>query len=236
MKSVFITGVSSGLGKAFAEYYLQEGWQVKGISRRTPESLVGHGNFSFHATDLAKLETIPAVLDTLLGTDSLDLVILNAGIIGTFGDLAEISIQEAKQVEDVNLWANKAIFDHFIAAKTVIGQIVAISSGASVKAMRGWSAYGISKAALNMLVKLYAHEMPETHLCALAPGIIETDMQEYLCGMDKSEGYAILDTLKSARAKGYMPQPAAAALKIAEGFAKIRETVKSGDYVDIREL
>ena len=236
MGNVFITGVSSGLGKAFADYYLTEGETVFGLSRRKPEALMGNEKFSFQPVDLAKLGAIPKCLDRLLPAEPLELVILNAGIIGTFGDLSELPLAEAKHVEDVNLWANKVIFDYLISRKFTVGQVVAISSGASVKGMRGWSAYGISKAALNMLVKLYAHEMPATHLCSMAPGIIETDMQDYLCGLEPGDDYEVIGSLKSARENGYMPSPPVVAAKIAGSFAKIRETATSGAYVDIREL
>ena len=42
----------------------------------------------------------------------------------------------------------------------------------------GWNGYALSKAALNMMMKLYAAERPGTDFSALAPGLVDTAMQE----------------------------------------------------------
>lgn len=44
---VFITGVSSGIGNALSKAYLDNGWEVFGLSRRGPEELIHHERFHF---------------------------------------------------------------------------------------------------------------------------------------------------------------------------------------------
>ncbi len=62
-----------------------------------------------------------------------------------------------------------------------VRQVIMVSSGATVLGNKGWGAYALSKAGLNMLARLYDHEFPDTHISALAPGLIDTAMMDYLC-------------------------------------------------------
>ena len=179
MKYIFITGASSGLGLALAEAYLNRGWTVYAVSRRTPDNLLSHHTFHHATLDLRDHNRTPGVIADLLGDlDHLDLAILNAGIMGRIEDMANTGLDELKEVMDVNVWANKTVIDSLFSEIETIDQIVTISSGASVNGNRGWSGYSVSKAALNMLTKLYAREHPDTHFCALAPGVIDTAIQE----------------------------------------------------------
>ena len=95
----------------------------------------------------------------------------------------------------------------FVDAGKPVAQIVMIFSGATVLGNRGWPGYGLSKAALNMLAKLYAHDFPDTHISALAPGIIDTAMMEHLCVEADAEAYPALKRLRDARGTPDMPTP-----------------------------
>lgn len=235
-KRVLITGVSSGLGEALATYYLQHGWYVYGLSRRVPEGLMGDDNFKFVSIDLSTFESVALGIRELIEVKSLDLVILNAGMLGIFGDMVDASLETLHEVMDVNVWSNKLIIDFFVQEEISIKQLVAISSGASTSGARGWNGYGISKAALNMMIKLYAAELPDTHFTALAPGLVDSPMQEYLCSYDNDSQYPTLARIKSTRKTDAMPPPDKAAKLIARCIAKLPETVTSGDFADVRKL
>ncbi len=75
-------------------------------------------------------------------------------------------------------FANKELLD--ILAKSKVKNIIALSSGAAVKGSKGWGAYSLSKASLNMLINLYSNEMLNTKLLAVAPGVIETPMTDII--------------------------------------------------------
>ena len=240
MLNVFITGTSSGLGHGFAKHFLEQGDSVYGLSRRGCHDLDGELHDELHdiQCDLSDMDGINVALDSLLGeVTSLDLVILNAGILGEIKDLSETSLEAIREVMDINVWANKVILDWLLANKVVVEQIVLISSGASVNGNRGWGAYALSKAALNMLTMLYVYEFPGSHLCALAPGLVDTAMQDYLCDegkVDKNRYPAIMN-LRNARGTEVMPGPDDAAVQIASLFAKMKQH-PSGSYLDIRTL
>ncbi len=235
-RNILITGVSSGLGKALAQFYLSDGWHVYGLSRRVPEDLIKNEHFSFVAIDLGESESVMLGLQELMTCHSLDLVILNAGILGHFGDMADVSLETLHEVMDVNVWSNKIIIDYCVIEKISIKQLVAISSGASISGSRGWNGYGVSKAALNMMIKLYAAEMPGTHFSALAPGLVDSPMQDYLDTLELDDLYPTLNRIRASRKTAAMPRPDIAARTIAGCIERLPAMVKSGDFIDIREL
>ena len=236
MSCVLITGVSSGIGNSLARGYLQRDWSVLGLSRRQPEDLCQHEQFRFESVDVRDEEKTAAAIARLMGDiDRLDLAVLNAGILGPFGDLQDISLDELRNVMDVNVWANKTLIDAIVATGVPLKQVVAISSGAAVSGNRGWSGYGTSKAALNMLTQLYSHELPEIHFTALAPGTVDTAMQNDLCGRDDFGKFETLRVLRSKRNTEQMPTPEVAADRLIPIIERLPELVKSGDFADVRK-
>ena len=235
-QTVFVTGTSSGLGKGFVKCFLEKKWQVYGVSRRVPDDLLANLNFHFQSLDLGELDRIPVVLEKLFyQVERIKVAVLNAGILGTIGDMAETNLSELKQLMDTNLWANKIILDCLLKGRFKPIQIISISSGAAVNGNRGWGGYSLSKAALNMLTQLYAREFPETHFTALAPGLIDTPMQDYLCEFADETRFPSVKTLKAARNTPKMPKPVTAAQNIISLFPKLLN-YESGSFVDIRTM
>ncbi|QGJ71099.1 Short-chain dehydrogenase [Planctomycetales bacterium 10988] len=234
-KRVLITGVHTGVGHALADYYLQQGSQVWGISRSRPEDLSKHPAFDFLSLDLTDHDRVgPEIKHWLHEVDHFDFVLLNAGILGSFGDLREADLDEMKQVMELNLWANKSVVDALDAAVDRIQQMVFMSSGASVNGNRGWRGYALSKAALNMMAMLYAAELTGTHCSAFAPGIVETTMQDQLQSFPQDERFPSLEALRSKRNTSAMPTPGEAAPKLAAAMAMIPDAAPSGEFLDIR--
>ena len=229
-KNVFITGIGSGYGKAIANLFLKKGYNVFALSRHLPEDL--KEKVKFVKCDLEALETVyPAVEKLLKDVKNLDFVILNAGLLTELKDIHDTPIYEMERMMDVNVWANKVILDALIDMKMKVDRVIAISSGASVNGNRGWHGYSISKAALNMLIKLYSREMENTHLIALAPGLILTPMLEkFVLSADENK-FPSVKRIKNAPKMS--PEEAAQLL-----FDKL-DTLKefpSGSYVDIRNI
>ena len=238
MMNILITGCSSGLGNGLTNHYLNEGHKVFGISRSTNDALSNHSAFHFLKLDLSGLNEIHSKVKEFLKNDSgMDLVILNAGILYDVKDLKDTEIEEIKKVMDVNVWANKVLIDVLFKQLDSVHQIVAISSGAAVSGTRGWSAYSLSKATLNMLIDLYSREHPHTHFCALAPGLIETGMQDYLNNLPEAyeKKFPVVKKLKEARGTDSMPKPEEAAGIVADAIQKVAYH-KSGSFLDVRNM
>lgn len=236
-KTVLITGNSSGLGHGLTEAYLGRGWEVYGVSRRGCTDLTHH-KLKDVRCDLTDFESIPAAMESLLmGISHLNAVILNAGILGKVQDMADSSLEDIRQVMDANVWSNKVLLDWLLYSGIRIDQIVLISSGASINGNRGWGAYALSKATLNMLTQLYAHEFPHTHLVALAPGLVDTAMQDVLCDPAQvdEEHFPSVGKLRAARETPAMPKPREAGELIADAIPGLRQ-LPSGSFADIRTL
>lgn len=236
-RTIFITGVSQGIGLGLTRAYLENGDRVFGVSRTKPVTLADESAFTHLALDLTDHEEVRWKLPVLFGTiKELDLVILNAAAIGAFGDLVSGSFQDMQKTMELNLWANQNILSVLYSSGITIRQVVAISSGASISGNRGWGAYSLSKSALNMLVRLYASERPETHFTAFAPGVVDTAMQEYLCTLPRDRRFPTLLVLRKKRGTSEMPDPDAAGKRFLPVFDRLPELVESGGYLDIRKL
>lgn len=234
-KQILITGVSSGLGNGLARAFLENGSEVYGCSRRRPEELIDLG-LNHLSIDLNnENDSAPAFKNWISKLGHIDLLILNAGVLCEIKDMRDCQIKELKKIMEINLWSNKWILDSCLRGNKSVGQVVGISSGASLSGSRGWNGYSISKAALNMLIKLYSGECPETHFTSLAPGLVDTAMQDYLTSLPCDERYPPIKILKKAKGTKEMPDGYDCANKLINIFPKLI-SLESGSYADIRKL
>lgn len=235
-QKILITGTSSGIGYGLANEYLSRGHVIYGISRNRNDQLNHYDNYHHLAQDITAFESLEQGLRDLLKDEKkLDLVVLNAGYLGEIQDIKDTDVDTLHYFMDVNVWANKVIIDSLMKIAGNIAQIVAISSGAAASGSRGWNGYAISKAALNMLISLYAKEVPQTHFSALAPGIIDTKMQDYISSLPEDEKFPIIGRLKSIKGTEEMPKPEVAANTLIKAFDSLVH-MKSGSFIDVSEL
>jgi len=233
---VLITGTSSGIGYGLATEFLKRNAKVWGISRRFSDDLISTQNFNFLKLDLTSFEKTKKLLPGFLSkTDSIDLVILNAGILGEIKLTKDVSIEKMKKVMEINVWANKNLLDILFRKDIKIKQVVGISSKAALRSTPGWGSYSLSKAALDMLVNIYAKEYPETHFSAFAPGLVDSEIQDYIYQIEDVEKYPSAKKLQEARYTEQMPGAIEAAPQLISGFTKAFE-FESGSHLDIREL
>ena len=227
-KNILITGCSSGLGLALTNYYLQKGFKVYGISRNKPE--IQNQNFIHISFDLSQISEIKTSLTTILKEiKNLDLVFLNAGMLGKIKILKELSIEEMQEVYSLNVYANKELLD--ILMQIDVKNIFIISSGASKTGYKGWGSYSLSKAGVNMLVNLYSNEMFNTKIIALAPGVIKTPMTDYIrFELDEN----IFTSAKKLN-EGLVQTAFETAIKI-DAFINRIDEFETGSYVDIRQI
>lgn len=230
MKKILITGASTGLGLALVEAYLNNGDIVYAIGKNIPKKFENNPQFSFFTYDLGNISMLKSTIKQFVEHHSFDLVILNAGVLGDIATLAESSLEKINKVMNVNVWANKELIDSLMEYAKV-KQIVGISSGASVNGSKGWGAYSLSKSALNMLLKVYAKEEPQTHFTSLAPGIISTKMVKHIIEEVDDVIYPSAKTLKES----YIQTPEEAAKNLLLVFPKLLE-YENGSFLDIRTM
>ncbi|XOB61014.1 SDR family NAD(P)-dependent oxidoreductase [Campylobacterota bacterium DY0563] len=227
-KNILITGCSSGLGLALTQYYLDNDFTVYGISRNKPN--IDNKNFIFKEFDLSKLDSIGTKLTPFIDEiGELEIAYLNAGILGDIKEMKHQSVDDIKKALDINVFANKELLD--ILSQQKVSNIIAISSGAAKNGSKGWGAYSLSKATLNMLINLYSKEMLETKILAVAPGVIETPMTDVIRFDVDDSIFTSAKILKS----GEIQQPLDAAMRLDDVVKRANE-FESGSFIDVRNI
>lgn len=227
-KNILITGCSSGLGLALTNYYLEHGYIVYGISRKKPN--IKNDNFYFKEFDLSQIDTIKSSISNFI-TEIIDIevVYLNAGMLGEIKEMTKLSSEHIKEVLDLNVFANKELLDILFPMK--VNNIIGISSGASKNGSKGWGAYSLSKSSLNMLLNLYAKEMTNTKILAVAPGVIETPMTDFIRFKVDDEVFTSAKVLK----EGNIQKPKDASKRLHQVIEK-RDNFESGSFIDVRDI
>jgi NAD(P)-dependent dehydrogenase (short-subunit alcohol dehydrogenase family) len=175
-KVVLVTGVTSGIGKAVARVFTEQGAAVVGTGRRNAlgEALAADlhdkaGSFTFVAGDVARVSDCEAAVEaTIQGHGRIDVLINNAAIAGEVVDTHELREEQWDSVLDINLkgaaFCCRYAIPHMLARGA--GLILNIASVAAVEAIAHQSAYNASKAALVQLTRSLAVEYVGTGIRA----------------------------------------------------------------------
>jgi NAD(P)-dependent dehydrogenase (short-subunit alcohol dehydrogenase family) len=234
--NVLITGTSSGIGHGLAKEFIKRKANIWGISRRTADDLIKNDNYHHLNLDLTNFNSLEEEVPKFTkAVKNLDLVILNAGVLGQIKWMSEIGADEMKRVMEVNVWANKVLLDTLFKNIQTIKQVIGISSKASLRSSPGWGPYSMSKAGLNMLMNIYAREYPETHFNAFAPGLVDSEIQEAIYNIKETDKYPTIERLQNARYTETMPEPDKAAPMLINSMKKAL-TYENGSFVDVREM
>jgi NAD(P)-dependent dehydrogenase (short-subunit alcohol dehydrogenase family) len=184
MKTILITGVSRGLGRALAEEFIRLGHTVLGCGRSEKEITRLQKQFpapnDFSAVDVSSDEQVAAWAKKVLATHAApDLLLNNAALINRNAPLWEISAPEFSDVIDVNIKGVANVIRHFVPAmiKSGRGVIVNFSSGWGRSTDAEVAPYCATKWAIEGLTLALAQELPAGLAAVpLNPGIINTDM------------------------------------------------------------
>lgn len=193
--TIWLTGCTSGLGRALVPEFLKAGHTLVGCGRNEialahlkSEFPEGH----FFAVDVADDLSASEFCETALSTAGTpDLVINNAAIINQPAPLWEITADEFDQLTSININGVANIIRHAMPSMLTEekGVIVNLSSGWGRSTSPEVAPYCASKWAIEGLTKALAEELPPGMAAvALNPGIISTDML-HTCMGDEAESY-----------------------------------------------
>ena len=173
-KTAIVTGGSSGIGRAAAEYLAARGCTVYEFSR----SGVDHGPVRHITADVTDETSVTAAVErVIVETGRVDILVNNAGF-GIAGAVEFTSLEQAQRQLDVNFWgmvrATKAVLPHMRAAGG--GRIVNTSSVAAVTPIPFQTYYSASKAAINSFTMALANEVRPwgIRVSAVMPGDTHT--------------------------------------------------------------
>lgn len=158
MKTVMITGCSSGFGLAIARHFLEHDWNVV-ATMRTPDPgvLPASSRLRILALDVTEAASILAAVEA---AGPIDALVNNAGI-GVLYPLEGIAMQTARAVFETNtlgtIAMTQAVLPIFRARRT--GVIVNVTSSVTMKSLPLLSVYTASKAAVNAFTESLALEL-----------------------------------------------------------------------------
>ena len=199
MKTVLITGAAKGIGAAIVEEFAKEGYQVilhyntsEQKARILKEKLTNNGqNVEIYKADLTKKTEVEKMVETIICKyGKIDVLVNNAGI-SQIKPFAEIEEENWDNMIDTNL---KSVY---LTTKAVINNMIMNQKGSIINISSIWGVtggscevhYSAAKAGIIGFTKALAKEMALSNIKvnAIAPGIIETDMNHELTKEDLVE-------------------------------------------------
>ena len=198
-KKIWITGASSGIGKALAEKFASEGWKVAASARRKEilDEMSSHENIFSYPLDVTNQDQIKISFEKIIEDfNGLDLCVFSSGTYDPKLE-QEINIKQNKFVMETNffgvLYCIKAVENYFKNKKN--GHISIVSSVAAYRGLPNSSGYGPSKAALtNLTESLYFDfKKHNVRISLVSPGFIKTpltDKNEFPMPFIKSPEFA----------------------------------------------
>src|ERR1043166_1498347 len=184
-----VTGASRGIGYATPLARAKAGAHVGAVARTQGglEELYGAitgvgGNATGVPLDLKDydgIDRLGATLNERFGR--LDVLVANAGLLGTLSPLGHVEPKVWDDVMAVNVTANYRLIRSLdpLLQKSDAGRAVFLTSGAAWVAMAYWGPYSVSKAAVELMARIYAAETASTKLRVniFNPGPIRTRMR-----------------------------------------------------------
>jgi NAD(P)-dependent dehydrogenase (short-subunit alcohol dehydrogenase family) len=158
MKTVLITGCSSGFGLETARYFLERDWKVI-ATMRTPRAdvLPRSEHLRVLALDVTDPESIRQVVDA---AGPIDVLVNNAGI-GLLGALEGVSMDTAREIFETNtlgtIAMTQAVLPQF--RQRHAGVVVNVTSSVTLRPLTLLSVYTASKAAVNAFTESLALEL-----------------------------------------------------------------------------
>ena len=184
-----MTGASRGIGRATAVALAREGAHVIALARTVggleeldDEIRRDGGSATLVPLDLKDGPAFPRLAGSIAERwRKLDILIGNAGVLGTLTPVHQIDPKHWIEAIDVNVNANLRLIqflDPLLKASDA-GRAIFVTSGAATNTRPYWGTYSTTKAALDVLVKTYALECASTNVRVnlFSPGPVRTLMR-----------------------------------------------------------
>lgn len=182
MPTVFITGASSGIGRAAAKFFAEKGWDVV-ATMRTPErekELGAHGKVRLMPLDVTNLAQIAETCRQALTDFDVDVLLNNAGY-GIMAPLEKPTEAEIRRLFDTDVIGSMLVTQQFIPhfKKRRAGVIMVTTSLAAIIAFPRDAVYGAAKRAQQGMVESLYYEMRPFGVAvkAMLPGGTKTNFQ-----------------------------------------------------------
>ena len=223
-----LTGASRGIGAAMARGLAKPGTRLITLARREDPELAAYARtqdaqLEQLSVDLSDLNAVEAAAQRICASLPRDagryLLINNAGTVHPIaGPDAQVDGAAIAAAFNLNVSAVMLLTARFLSAVEDLKadrRVLNISSGAGRNPNAGWGVYCATKAALDMYSRVVRAEQGAdgTRIVALAPGIVDTDMQVAIRSSDP-ESFPALAKFQEFHATGKLSSPANVASRI----------------------
>ncbi|MBO68977.1 MAG: short-chain dehydrogenase [Acidiferrobacteraceae bacterium] len=183
-RTIIVTGVTSGIGRAIADCQLNAGMNIIGIGRDFSNGPYKSSQFLPYELDLSDLElTAKSIKDLANQHSDVTGIICCAGR-GKFGSLEEFSYKEIQSLMDLNFTSQAYIIRGFLPniKKLGFGDIIVIGSESALMGGPRGSIYSASKAALRALLQSLRAECASKgiRVTTINPGMVDTNFFDNL--------------------------------------------------------
>lgn len=171
MKTALITGATSGLGEAIAQYYQSRAYQIISISRTSlnPYDLADELRIKCDLADQSNLADI--CLEKLSGFDKIDVLVNNAGAL-----FLDESVMNVNHLYNLLLYTPYMLMTR-LKEQLVGGHVINIASVSGMMADPDTPMYGALKAGVISLTKSFARKFaPDTRVNCISPGFFNTNL------------------------------------------------------------
>lgn len=188
-KTIIITGTSSGIGFALAEYFGKKGNKVYGLSRKS----VSSDFFVSIPTDITDKDQIDNAISEILKTETrIDVLINNAGM-GMVGSVEDSTKEDITKLFNLNLIGSVQMMTAVLPKmrEQKLGKIINVSSIGSEMGLPFRGFYSASKSALDKVTEAMRYEVYPWNIqvCSLHLGDIKTNIAENRVKTKVSEPY-----------------------------------------------
>lgn len=183
-KTIFITGASSGIGKATALYFAQKGWNVA-ATMRSPEDgkdLKERENIKVYRLDVTSQSDIKSAIEkTAKDFEQIDVLLNNAGY-GAIGPFEKSTDKEVRDQFEVNVFGLMSLTREFVPYFRSQGQgiIINLSSVVGRLTIPTYSVYSASKWAVEGFAESLQFELKPFNIKVknIEPGSVNTDFHD----------------------------------------------------------
>ncbi len=174
-KTAIITGGAQGFGLDIAKRFLKSGakviiWDIDEKELIKASKEINHSNLSYNIVDVANFKNVKDSVEKIVKSNSIDILINNAGITGSTSSLWDYDVEEWNKIVQINLIGTfnccKTIVPYMI--KNNYGRIVNVASVAGKDGNANASAYSAAKAGTIGLTKSLGKELADKNIAVNA--------------------------------------------------------------------
>jgi len=210
-KVAIVTGASSGIGRATAALFAENGASVVAVGRNEKELAAlsksvdkNKGAIKMHLGDVLEMTQIDRIVgDTMDTLGKIDVLVNSAGIIGN-GTIENTTIDDWDRMMNINLRSVFVLMQKCVPhLEATGGNVVNVSSVAGTRAFPNVLAYCVSKSAIDQLTRCSALELASkgVRVNAVNPGVVVTKLHKR-AGMDEKAYEGFLERSKETHPIG----------------------------------